>query len=201
VSPLCLVEQIPDLTWTLGYHPWFCHLLSVNSDDTPIDKYTHYASIFIPPDAKPEKTAQYQQILSEIIDDLPEPVRFRPLLDDMRKRIHRARDNGLLVMVGEVGLDRSFRIPFPQSRLLDTAFSSASPVERAESVIATSGADEMAHKQSLPVTSKTLTPFTTSTAHQLRILEMQFHVALEFGVNVSLHSVKAQGKAQRDEAV
>lgn len=107
-------------------------------------------------------------------------------------------------MVGEVGLDRSFRIPFPQPRSLDTSstdMQSASPVERAESVIATSGADELAQKQSLPVKRKTLTPFTTSTAHQLRVLEMQFEVALEFGLNVSLHSVKAQGKHRTAQPV
>jgi hypothetical protein len=60
----------------------------------------------------------------------------------------------------------------------------------------------MAQRQSLPVRRKTLTPFTTSTAHQLRVLEMQFDLALEFGVNVSLHSVRAQGKpTSRDTSV
>lgn len=182
-----------------GYHPWFCHLLSVNRDDTPLDKYAHYATIFVPSDAKPEKTVQYHQVLSEIIDDLPEPVQLQPLLDEMRHRIRRARDNGQLVMVGEVGIDRSFRIPYPQPRSSDPSpdkLGSASPIERAESVIATSGPDEMAQKQLLPVKRKTLTPFTTSTAHQLRVLELQFAIALEFGVNVSLHSVKAQGNAR-----
>ncbi|KAI5450526.1 Cut9-interacting protein scn1 [Naganishia albida] len=176
-----------------GYHPWFCHLLSVDPEDKAIDKRTHYESIFIPPDAKPEKKASYQQTLSEILDDLPNPVRLQPLLDDMRDRIRRARENGQLVMVGEVGLDRSFRIPYPQAAVSSQS-KSTSPVERAESVIATSGEDEMAQKQALPVKRKTLTPFTTSTAHQLRVLEMQFDAALEFGINVSLHSVKAQGE-------
>lgn len=105
-------------------------------------------------------------------------------------------------MVGEVGLDRSFRIPYPQSTPSSADARSASPVERAENVIATSGEDELAQRQSLPVRRKTLTPFTTSTAHQLRVLEMQFDVALERGVNVSLHSVKAQGKlTSRDTSV
>lgn len=183
-----------NLTRAPGYHPWFCHLLSVDPEDKAIDKRTHYESIFIPPDAKPEKKASYQQTLSEILGDLPNPVRLQPLLDDMRDRIRRARENGQLVMVGEVGLDRSFRIPYPQAAVSSQA-KSTSPVERAESVIATSGEDEMAQKQALPVKRKTLTPFTTSTAHQLRVLEMQFDAALDFGINVSLHSVKAQGKA------
>ena len=180
-----------------GYHPWFCHLLSVEETDTPIDKYTHYACIFIPENLKPEKSEQYHQILKEIIGGLPEPVRLRPLLEEMRQRIRKAQNLKQLVMIGEVGLDRSFRVPYPRHDPQDTSTESgnASPILAAENTIATAGEDEMARKQAVTIPRKTLTPFTTSTAHQLRVLEMQVELAIEFGINVSLHSVKAQGES------
>lgn len=170
----------------------------MNETDTPIDKYAHYASIFIPENLQLEKSKQYHQILQEIVDHLPEPVLLKPLLEEMRQRIRKAQSNGHLVMIGEVGLDRSFRVPYPRN-INGTRSSSqsgnTSPIQAAENTIATAGAEEMAQKQALPIPHKTLTPFTTSTAHQLRVLEMQVEVAIEFGINVSLHSVKAQGEA------
>ena len=180
-----------------GYHPWFCHLLSVDETDEPIDKYAHYASIFIPDNAKAEKSEQYQQILRDIVNRLPEPVRLKPLLEDMRHRIRKAQSNQQLVMIGEVGLDRSFRIPYPRkdAQGISSAYSGdASLIREAENTIATAGEEEMAQKQAVMSPHKSLTPFTTSTAHQLRVLELQVEMAIEFGINVSLHSVKAQGE-------
>lgn len=168
----------------------------MNETETPIDKYEHYASIFIPDNLKPEKSEQYQQTLQEIVDGLPEPVRLKPLLDEMRHRIRTAQSNGQLVMIGEVGLDRSFRVPYPRTITQSqgpSELDGADPITEAENAIATAGEDEMAQKQAFAIPRKTLTPFTTSTAHQLRILEMQVELAVEFGINISLHSVKAQG--------
>jgi Tat protein secretion system quality control protein TatD with DNase activity len=170
----------------------------VDETPKPIDKYEHYASIFIPKNLRPEKSEQYHQTLQKIVDGLPEPVRLKPLLNEMRHRIRKAQSNGQLVMIGEVGLDRSFRVPYPRNTPQDqppSDLDNTDPIRKAEDEIATAGADEMAQKQALPVPRKTLTPFTTSTAHQLRVLEMQVELAVEFGINISLHSVKAQGES------
>ncbi|KAJ9101135.1 hypothetical protein QFC21_003353 [Naganishia friedmannii] len=190
-----------DVVVCFGYHPWFSHLFSVNSPEESVNKQQHYESIFIPSSLAPSKKDEYRQILSEIIDLLPEPVRLGPLLGNMRQRIRKALARGRKVMVGEVGLDRSFRIPYPPNPARNDMASNTNTVEVAENRIATGGLEqELAEKENDPTAAKpktrtkTLTPFTTSTAHQLQVLELQFQVALECGVNVSLHSVKAQGE-------
>ncbi|KAJ9118644.1 hypothetical protein QFC22_003864 [Naganishia vaughanmartiniae] len=187
-----------------GYHPWFSHLLSLDTSKDPLDKQQHYESIFIPSSLSPSKKDEYHQILSRIIHLFPEPVRLGPLLVDMGQRIRRTLGRGQKVMVGEIGLDRSFRIPYPPNSTDSegTAHTTTTTVEDAENAIAATAPEkELAEKQDNPAAAaktktktKTLTPFTTSTAHQLRVLELQFQVALDCGVNVSLHSVKAQGK-------
>lgn len=67
-------------------------------------------------------------------------------------------------MLGEVGIDRSFRVPF----------------QPFESVYPDS-----------PGTRR-LSPFTVPLDHQLAIVEAQLAIAVELKRNASMHSVKAQ---------
>lgn len=60
-------------------------------------------------------------------------------------------------MVGEIGLDRSFHVPYDYD-----------------------------------ATPRKLTPFSVPLDHQLALLEAQLDIAIEFGRNASIHSVKSQ---------
>lgn len=185
-----------------GYHPWFCHLLHLGSPDQKVSKEGHYASIFLPSEASTSYTSQ-KQLLSEILPDLPEPISVQPLIEQMRTHAVQAQKRGSLVMIGEVGLDRSFRVPFPGHKAnhcgehagVEEHANEPSTAD-AEAKIATSGEEEMAKKLNQPELisrSKNLTPFRPSMDHQIALLEMQMDLAVELGINVSLHSVKAQG--------
>lgn len=70
-------------------------------------------------------------------------------------------------MLGEVGLDRSFRIPYPQT-------------------------DAKSNREEHKV-SKKFTELKTPVQHQLRLLKQQMEVAFSLNRNVSMHSVQAQG--------
>lgn len=76
-------------------------------------------------------------------------------------------------MLGEVGLDRSFRIPF-------AAYDPSLP--------------EPLEAEGSDTTRPRLTPFHVPVEHQLAILEAQIGLAVELGLNVSLHSVKSQAQ-------
>lgn len=73
-------------------------------------------------------------------------------------------------MLGEVGIDRAFRVPY--SHPVDPPFAAVYEAPR-------DGPREVS-------------PFTTPLAHQLAILEAQLALAVELRRNVSLHSVKCQ---------
>ncbi|KAH8083077.1 hypothetical protein HD553DRAFT_53516 [Filobasidium floriforme] len=192
----------PEVIACFGYHPWFCHLLHLGSPDRKVSKEEHYASIFLPSEASTSYTSQ-KQLLDEIIPDLPEPIAIQPLIEQMRTHAVQAQIRGSLVMIGEVGLDRSFRVPFPGHKANHCGehteveeHTNTPSVADAEAKIATSGEEEMAKKLNQPELisrSKNLTPFRPSMDHQIALLDMQMDLAVELGINVSLHSVKAQG--------
>lgn len=128
-------------------------------------------------------------------------------------------------MLGEVGLDKSFRVPYPSvaadsrtARECECGESSATSIDtssqpsiaQAEANLAVSAEQEIAQDQQDNNTSsnnnstakpleppaqrsKNLSPFRPSMTHQLAVLELQMDLAVELGINVSLHSVKAQG--------
>jgi Tat protein secretion system quality control protein TatD with DNase activity len=91
----------------IGYHPWFSHLISTAPPSSPIDKETHYRSLFFSDSANPKKSdadeAQFQQLLRA----LPDP---RPLLSVIGE-VHANLAAFPHAMLGEVGVDRVFRVP------------------------------------------------------------------------------------------
>jgi Tat protein secretion system quality control protein TatD with DNase activity len=122
-----------------GYHPWFSHKVYV---DKYVDKRTHYKAVLCP---EPD---------DEFLATLPEPLPFEDYLIKMRKYLERFPN----ALVGELGIDKAFRLPY-------------------------STHDGVRPKQ--------LSPYKVDMGHQLKILEMQLHIAVEYGRRVSLHGVQA----------
>jgi len=123
-----------------GYHPWFAHLFSVDDEN-------HYETIFKPP--PPEG----------FISHLPKPIPWEQTLKDLRARLE-ANPNA---QVGEIGLDKSFRLPTH-----------------------TNGERDVAAR-------KDLSPYRTTPEHQLRIFTDQCKLAAELGRSISVHGVQCHG--------
>ena len=92
----------------------------------------------------------------------PDPILLSDILASMRADLMALPH----AMVGEVGLDRSSRIPF------GLPFSPPYALRYAE--------------------RRDMSPFTIPLAHQLPILEAQLDLAVELRRNVSVHSVQCQ---------
>ena len=86
---------------SLGYHPWFSYLISTQP---ALSKDDHYRGLFFGTSAKSEHVQAYQ----ELLDLLPEPTPLSDLLMGLRRNLEAFPQ----AMLGEVGLDRSFRVPF-----------------------------------------------------------------------------------------
>ena len=104
---------------------------------------------------------------------LPDPLPFEPMLEALARNIERSMDEGLMVLLGEVGLDGGARMRWPllARHLYEEKYPSS---EKGEAW-------------------NRLTPFKVSMAHQRAIVEAQMAVAVKQEVNISFHSVAAAG--------
>ncbi|PVH97142.1 Metallo-dependent hydrolase [Periconia macrospinosa] len=174
-----------------GWHPWFAHMMyiddeasdgeengkenkekekdktsedtnSTSNNNTPPTNQTHYTSILRPTP---------QESHSSLLATLPPPQPFSTFLAQTRSYLS-AHPHAL---VGEIGLDRSFRIPDPSS-----SPQNSSPDEEG---LPTPGGRE----------GRRLTPFRCAPEHQKRIFKKQLQLAAEMGRGVSVHGVQAHG--------
>jgi Tat protein secretion system quality control protein TatD with DNase activity len=164
-----------------GWHPWFSHQMYINPDadskneenSEPKDqglltgqaKISHYQSILQP--FRSEPSEQDLQIYAS----LPDPTPISAFLALTRQHL---RANPF-ALIGEIGLDRSFRIPESWT-----------------------GNPELWAKRNSDLTpggreGRRLTPFRCSPAHQKRIFRLQLDLAAEMGRAVSVHGVQAHG--------
>lgn len=166
----CFVDELRRLqTWSdpkiiipaFGWHPWFAHQL--------IDDLACRTT------ACPSKTDHYKQVIipapddTEFLDSLPEPLLLSEVLYDVRSRLLRYPD----AIIGEVGLDKAFRIPAAQ--VLDQSSESDPQL--------TPGSRE----------GRRLSKYRVRPAHQQRILSEQLQLAGELKRPVSVHGVAAHG--------
>jgi Tat protein secretion system quality control protein TatD with DNase activity len=163
-----LVRARPDrVVPGFGYHPWWAHRISLCSPMP--DHATHYRALFLPSSSSPAPApnTELETSFARLLPTLPQPIPLADVLADVRARLVEFPT----AMLGEVGIDRAARIPFPSA---GADFSE--------------GGDNGGHR--------TLSPFSTPFAHQLTILEAQLALAVELRRNVSLHSVKSSGQTR-----
>ncbi|EAU92538.1 TatD DNase family Scn1 [Coprinopsis cinerea okayama7 len=86
-----------------GYHPWFSYQIAV---DPALSKEDHYRRLFL--GQVKEATEEHTQAFERLVNLLPEPTPLSSILDEVRAHLIEFPD----AMVGEVGLDRVFRVPY-----------------------------------------------------------------------------------------
>ncbi|KAG9839345.1 Metallo-dependent hydrolase, partial [Aureobasidium melanogenum] len=147
-----------------GWHPWFSHQM--------FDEETYPNTTTLTPEQKIE---HYQSALTPTPTDrdfllaLPDPRPFSVFLDETKNYLKKYP----LALIGEVGLDKQFRIP--------EAWLPGQKSERDEAL--TPGGRE----------GRSLSPYRVSMDHQKKVLLAQLHLAGELGRATSVHGVQAHG--------
>nr|POE85424.1 cut9-interacting protein scn1 [Quercus suber] len=147
-----------------GWHPWFSHQMFDESDyDGAIEL------------SRVQKIAHYQSVLTPKSEDenflatLPDPQPFGHFLEQTRSYL----DRYPLALIGEVGLDRSFRIP--EVWLPEEA-------DQRDDALTPGGRE-----------GRKLSPYRVSIEHQRKVLTAQLRLAGEMQRAVSCHGVAAHG--------
>lgn len=154
-----------------GWHPWFSHQLY--DDTVPKDQATYDPASH---DLASEKLRHYNAVLApspeskddeSFIDQLPTPQPLSELLSQTRKYLE-ARP---LALVGEIGIDKAFRLPSPGVFVSDPEVSMTLGRRNGER----------------------LSPYRVNMDHQIRIMKAQLNLAGQTGRAVSVHGVQAHG--------
>jgi len=165
-----------------GWHPWFSHQMYLSDDETTLPtmqnpekenkekltgeaKIKHYQAILQP--ARPDPSEEDRQLFLA----LPDPTPFSAFLSHTRKQLQRHP----YALIGEIGLDRAFRIPEPWTL-------NPEPWRTRNTTLTLGGRE-----------GRRLTPFRTSPHHQRRIFQLQLQLAAAMGRAVSVHGVQAHG--------
>ena len=181
-----LAERCPKerIVPAFGHHPWFTHWISTEEEPT---KEEHYRSLFPDPPLLDESDDCSVSELDLILPSLPEPVPLRKILDELSAALQRFPH----AILGEVGVDKSFRLPFPPE--------SYATLDRLERKAGKQKEDTSAHDEpgccssSAPLPKRRLSRLQTPLSHQLHILRAQIAVAVQHRRPISFHSVRAAG--------
>lgn len=159
-------------TWVVpsfGWHPWFSHLLYDDSADAPTYRPTSGSET-----DNAAKQAHYNAVLqpepsSDFVASLPTPIAVSTFLKETESRL----SANPYALVGEIGVDKAFRLPEPWN-----------PSEQAErDSTLTPGGREGRH----------LSPHRVRIEHQRAILAAQLRLAGKTRRAVSVHGVQAHG--------
>jgi len=148
---------------SFGWHPWFSHQIYDDRFNGPengqnVNRLDHYKKVISP---SPED--------DEFIDSLPNPRPLSRLLNKTRSFLEKYP----LALVGEIGLDRAFRIP--GNEMVDNGFE--------KDLDLTPGGRD----------GRRLSPCRVDMEHQRTVLKAQLNLAGEMQRAVSVHGVAAHG--------
>lgn len=167
------------------------HTISFSS--TAVSKEDHYRSILLPPSFKsasetleqrnsPSPSVRALSDFENLMKYLPEPVPIQSILSELRDNFI----NFPQAMLGEVGLDKVFKLPFGKKGW-------TREIENNPKSDEDDGSAQSANPHTLALRHHKLSSLTPSMSHQVEILRFQLSLAVEFKRNVSLHCVKASG--------
>ncbi|PGH18317.1 hypothetical protein AJ80_04495 [Polytolypa hystricis UAMH7299] len=162
---------------SFGWHPWYAHQIFDDTDSNcsraggmgTISKEAHYTSVLTPPPTLTDNNDD-----TALLNGLPTPLPLSLFIRETRARLTSYPS----ALVGEIGLDRSFRIPNPH------------PLE---------GENEVARRDPPPSLTlgsregRALSAYKVNMAHQKAVFKAQLQLAGEMGRAVSVHSVQAHG--------
>jgi Tat protein secretion system quality control protein TatD with DNase activity len=149
-----------------GWHPWFSYQIYDDRGPDPIPStHEHYLTVLFP---SPKDDDSFLQ-------SLVQPIPLSAYLRETEERLRQFP----LALVGEVGLDRAFRLPFGD-------FKSAGDL-----ATKTDGCDEDYTPGSRE--GRPLSPYRVSLEHQKMLLRAQFELAGKLQRPVSVHSVQTHG--------
>lgn len=155
-----------------GWHPWFSYQMYIShaedssKEETILEdeeKIRHYQSVLQPRRSDPTEEDR------RIFLSFPNPKPFSLFLAETRKLLEKYP----LSLIGEIGLDRSFRIP-------------------------EAWVPDLNHQRDGGLTpggreGRRLTPFRVDMKHQKAIFKLQLQLGAEFNRGVSVHGVQAHG--------
>lgn len=157
-----------------GWHPWFSYQIYDDRNVSTMfhgkaelndeEKVKHYSSVLSPK----RDLASVSEEDRRLFLSLPSPQPLSTFLDLTHKNL----TSFPTALVGEVGLDRSFRIPLPWSDIENHRDDSLTPGGRE---------------------GRKLSPFRVDMEHQKLILLAQLGLAAQENRAVSLHGVQAHG--------
>jgi len=144
---------------SFGHHPWFSYLIyddTGSSGERKVDKNEHYISVLT---GTPTE---------DLISALPAPRKLSSIMVELRSHL----ETFPKALVGEIGIDRSFRIPLPDNMSAE-----------GRAVYASGDAED----------GKRLTNHRVSMDHQKKIFVSQLRLAGELNRAVSVHGVQCHG--------
>jgi Tat protein secretion system quality control protein TatD with DNase activity len=151
-----------------GWHPWFSHQLIDDQDSLGSDytsPHEHYKNVLTP---MPED--------DEFLDALPTPRLLSEFLKETESRLRQLP----VALVGEIGLDKAFRLPVADFQSLPPE-SSNEAIQQGSSY--TPGSRE----------GRALSPYRVNMSHQKAIFKAQLQLAGRLRRPVSVHSVQTHG--------
>jgi Tat protein secretion system quality control protein TatD with DNase activity len=157
-----LVDEHPDkIVPAFGLHPWWSHHVSFEDADCLPSKLEHYRKVF-PASFTATDTLTDEE--TTLLQSFPEPTSFSTFVSQVLRPNLEAYPQAML---GEVGLDRSFRIPLPQT-------------------------DAKSNRSDQRIVKK-FTNLKVPVEHQMKLLQEQMEIAFELNRNISFHCVQAHG--------